>query len=304
MFTGSYKPIKIEPTVDTENGKANEAETTGTLSSYMAFLNYIGGDLKVEKLPEPSEPTYMPPRASLIFSSFINNPYEFVIFLEACIHTFDKYQGNSNDKKDLLITLFERYLSLAKSDPENATEWLKKANALIAQYPKLLDRLSVLLLSHINGFQEGEKFSQQQSGFEESLFQSAQIVGDINECFNIVKTYGDAKPALFMMLLRYMVSLKTVFNKTTQKDMSYVLRNIQTHRLATPIEVVRILSSKDFTTLGLVKDYLIEYLDEQSQEISNNEKLIQSYESESTKNTLKLNELKSEQQVLYVPLET
>ncbi|RLV84520.1 E3 ubiquitin-protein ligase PEP5 [Meyerozyma sp. JA9] len=294
VFTGSYKPIKIEPTVDTENGKGAEAENTGTLSSYMAFLNYIGGDSKVEKLPEPSEPTYMPPRASLIFSSFINNPYEFVIFLEACIHTFDKYQGNSNDKKDLLITLFERYLSLAKADPQNASEWSKKANALLGQYPKLLDRSSVLLLSHINGFQEGEKFSQQQSGFEESLFQSAQIVGDIDECFSIVKTYGDAKPALFMMLLRYMVSSKTVFNKTTQKDMSYVLQNIQKHRLATPIEVVRILSSKDFTTLGLVKDYLIEYLDEQSQEISNNEKLIQSYESESTKNTLKLNELKSQ----------
>lgn len=294
VFTGTYKPIKNVPTADSDANGLNELHNSGTLSSYMAFLNYLGGDLKVENLPEPTEPTYLPPRASLIFSSFMNNPYEFVIFLEACIHTFDKYQGNSNDKKELLITLFERYLSLEKLDPENTTEWMNKANALLQQYPKLLDRLSVLLLSHINGFQDGEKFSQQQNGFEESLFQSAQIVGDTEECFNIVRKYGESKPMLYMLVFRYMVSLETVFSKITQKDMTFILQNIQKHRLATPVEVVRILSSQDFTTLGLVKDYLIDYLDQQSQEISNNEKLIQSYESESTKYTLKLNELKTQ----------
>lgn len=293
VFTGVYLPVETEPTVH-EEVTDHSAENSGTLSSYLAFMNYLGSDVKEGALPEPAQPTYMPPRANMIFPSFVDNPYEFVIFLEAYIHTFEKYEGNKSDKKEVLHTLFERYLAMAKEDTDNSSDWRKKASSLLAQYPESMDRLSVLLLSHINGFQDGEKYSRGQQDFEDDLLRGGQASGDIAECINVVRQYGKSRPALYMMLLRYMVSLKTVFDKTTQKDMAYVLQNIQKHRIATPIEVVRILSSKDFTTLGLVKDYLIEYLDEQSQEISNSEKLIQSYESESTKNALKLNELKTQ----------
>lgn len=306
VFTGKYipreqpdGPVNLKTRVlDTTN--INSDEVAFPLNSYKAFLAYIAGSSSDKADSEESsvatnphsEPTYLPPKPSLIFPSYINNPNEFVIFLEACIETFEKYQGNINDKKDLLITLLEMYLSLSKSNSEK-NSWLSKAKELVRTYSSLLNKSSLLLISHIYDFKEGEIAAKQQSGFEESLFRTSQSSGDVEGCFEIVRKYGESKPELYKQTLKFVVSKKEIFDKVDAKDIQFILSRIKALKLATPLEVIQILSATEFATIGLIKDYLIEYIDTQKQEISNNVKLIQSYEKESTKNTHKLTELTS-----------
>lgn len=307
VFTGKYVPNDrsnaLAPTQAQNNGEENGEEDHGMmfpLNNYKSFMAYLSGKDEDEGDGDDStlaskhlEPTYLPPRPSLIFASFINNPNEFVIFLEACIETFDKYQGNINDKLELLITLYEMYLSLSKKLVESQDEWLGKAKALIDQYSELLDKSQLLLISHIYDFKEGELISEKQSGYEESIFRSAQLNGDINRCFEIVKAHGDDKPELYKLLLRFVISKEEIFAKGDDKQFKFIINKLKDLKLASPLELIQILSTTEFTTIGLIRDYLIDIIDTSNQEINNNEKLVEFYEKESIKNSHKITELKT-----------
>lgn len=308
VFTGNYVPIENakEPAVDKSEEinekKHEEDQSSFPLDSYRSFLAYIKGSSGSDDESEGSltktlhlvnRPTYLPPRPSIIYSSFVNNPNEFVIFLEACIEALDKYQGNLNDKRNLLMTLYEMYLSLASEQSEEAAkrEWTDKASELLKHHVSLLDRSALLIISHIYNFKEGEIIAKEESGFEKSLFTVSQSLGDVDECIHIVYKYGESQPELYKMMLKYAVSKKEIFDRLNKKDFDFVLNQIKIKKLVTPLEIVQILSGNDFTTLGLVKDYLIDFIDEQKTEISNNVLLATYYENESTKNTHKLAEL-------------
>lgn len=72
---------------------------------------------------------YDVPRPRTAFSSFVDHPDQFIIFLEACLKG-----GNTDekDKVDLNTTLFEVYLEIAasKTGPQKR-DWEAKAKALI-----------------------------------------------------------------------------------------------------------------------------------------------------------------------------
>lgn len=299
VFTGTYKREDhyIGDVNDNGNDSKDDALASFPINSYKNFLAYISGTLS-EQETEPAsdeqsnDPTYLPPRPSLIFLSFINNSNEFVVFLEACIETFDKYQGNINDKKDLLITLYEVYLSLAKKDADNEKEWSNKAQTLIQDYPDFLEESSLLLISHIYDFKPGQSIASAK-GFEESLFRSCQLSGDVDGCFEIVNKFGSLKPELYKLLLRFIISSENIYNKVSSKDFRIVLTKIKDLKLATPLEIIQILGTTEFTTIGVIRDFLIDTIDVNNQEIHNNEKLIEVYEKESIKHNQELSELMS-----------
>ncbi|KAK6463205.1 hypothetical protein DFJ63DRAFT_109199 [Scheffersomyces coipomensis] len=310
VFTGHYKPSEESfiPFED-QNGaeiheeivEKKEEESSGTINNYRSFLHYLAGlSLAEDVTADPKElqtngdPTYLPPKPSLIYPSFISRPNEFVIFLEACVEAFEKYQGNLNDKKDLLTTLLEMYLSLHKTKDDD-DQWLEKAKELIGINSSLFDSSSLLLISHIYDFREGETMSKEQAGVEESLFRSYEISGDVNGCLEVVKKYGDSKPDLYKMWLKFIISTQEVFQQVSSSDFRFILTKIVDKRLMNPLEIIQVLTENqnDYVTLGLIKDFLIDYFDSQNKEISNNSKLIEYYESESTKNSHKLTELLS-----------
>ncbi|ABN65519.2 predicted protein [Scheffersomyces stipitis CBS 6054] len=310
VFTGKYipngdhtEPFSAEISSKKEE-KSEETEAPSTLNNYRAFLNYLSGnstdDIKSNNSNELSveiqEPTYLPPRPSLIFPSFINHPNQFVIFLEACIESFDKYQGNMNDKKDLLITLLEMYLSLSKESKTNSAEeeWKNKARILLQENSSLLNNSSLLLLSNIYDFQEGEALAKEKAGHEESLLHSYQLSGDISGCFDLLRKYGEKKPEMYKLMLKFVVSKKEIFERINPLEFRFLFDTISSRKLMNPLEILQILTenpANDFITLGLIKDYLIDYFDNQNKEISNNTKLIGFYEGESTKSSHKLTEL-------------
>lgn len=325
VFTGKYQPN--EPNAKyvfdvSNNGNTStmnqpqknsekeslEREKSVDISNYRAFLNYLSLQLEETdnsdnhtesktsqenpSLLSNKEPTYLPPKPNLIYASFTNHPKEFVIFLEASLEAFNKYDGNIVDKRETLLTLLEIYLSLNKSTGDK--EWLDKAETLTRHYNQLLDNQALLLLSHIYNFKPGEVIAQEKSGNEIDLFMSCQLNQDVEGCFEILEKYGDTKPQLYELMLKFIISSKTIFDQIKYEDIQVILEQIKIYKLLTPIELVDILTENpdnEFITLGLVKDYFIDYFQQQTKEISNNTKLIEKYEQESTKNSFKLSEL-------------
>ncbi|KAI3406642.2 vps11 [Candida oxycetoniae] len=313
VFTGKYKPKETEEAVPNgiKSGHNNheEKESTIELTNYEAFLNYLtlrgGGEegdkgsgevvgdegKKVSTDSENAEPTYLPPKPNLIYSSFTNHINEFVIFLEACIETFDRYQGNIVVKKEVLITLLELYLSLYTTTQKK--EWFDKAQGLSNQYHQLLDNKSLLLLSHIYDFKPGEIKVKEDNGDEESLFMSYQINEDIQGCFKILEKFGETKPSLYKMMLEFVISKKSIFEKVNSDDLQVIIRQIKYYKLFDPLELLDLLTAtnQEYFTFGILRNYLLDVLSNQQQEINNNEKLIEMYEQESVKSSIKISEL-------------
>lgn len=304
VFTGRYKPEKQQDFFSeaSEQSKPTEpeAEPHPTISSYGAFLSYLSGSSEDrKKSDELGEPTYLPPKPSLVFQCFIGHEPEFVVFLEACLETFDKYQGNTNDKQDLLITLFDVYLSMASKEPEQSEQWKAKAADLLRSNGDEMDQSQALLISFMHDFSEGQKIvSESSEDFEESLFQSCQMNDDIEGCLEIVRKHGEKKPILYKSMLKYMGSSKKGIEKLSNKDFHFILEKVKAHRLLYPLEVVATLSANPHANIGMVRDYLIDHFEETQRQLNNNEKLIQSYEHESTKNSLALTELTTNATVL------
>lgn len=305
VFTGKYKPglsfsLLSKDQVKKEHPEEHVTEHKSdhiTVSSYSAFVSYLSGRGKEEEEEQPEEiseePTYLPPRPSLVSPGFINHPAEYVVFLEACVDAFDRYQGSINDRKGLLMTLFEIYLLRSEDQPEKKEEWSNKAKELLENNLALLDKSSVLLVSHIYNFIDGERLiSEQSENFEIGMFRAAQTAGDLQEALLVTRKHGDKKPLLYKLLLKFLVSSEAIFKQTTTKDFRFILEKVKQHKVCAPLEVIQILSSNEFATIGILKDYLIDYVSQTNKDITNNERLIQSYESESDKYTERLVELR------------
>ncbi|CDK26942.1 unnamed protein product [Kuraishia capsulata CBS 1993] len=317
VFTGQYIP---KPSSGFDTGElallsSTEGDTKDTvphpnepengeypvLQSYRAFVSYmgsLGGDNEsVIRTVETVKPTYLPPRPRIIFPSFVKHPNEFVIFLEACVEKYDALGGNEGDKKDILTTLFEMYLTLANSaeseDVEKA-QWEKKAKDLGEREKNSVDPTSILLLSNLHSFNEGEIIARDEPGFEVDLFRSRMASGDINGSLAVLAKYGESDPELYRLALSYIVSEKHIFEAIGEKKFQEVLDKIMQLKLMTPLDVVQTLSMNSAATIGLIKNYLLQYVNSQRQEIQNNEKLAQSYREETARAKLEINRLITE----------
>ncbi|GMM38300.1 tethering complex subunit [Saccharomycopsis crataegensis] len=188
IFTGIYRPTISEEYIHeqfnnlkdgvTEHHHQNSSsindigkdtdDTNLAIQSYNTFVDYISStanntltlmnftDSSSINKEEDQQPTYQPPKPRLVFISFIDNPNEFVVFLEAILENYDKFDRfntNVKDKTDLLITLFEMYLSLANME-NNKQEWEQKAMSLYQKHKTLMDYNTVLLLCHLNDFSD------------------------------------------------------------------------------------------------------------------------------------------------------
>ncbi|KAI5955067.1 vps11 [Candida jiufengensis] len=283
VFTGHYKPKEVEA----NNEEGADIEKNVELTNYKSFLKYLtlnsSEDKEIEEEITTTEPTYLPPKPNLIYSSFTNHPNEFVIFLEACIEAFDKYQGNIMDKKEVLITLLEMYLSIYKTTGNE--EWLEKASDLVTQYQKLLDPKSLLLLSHLYNFEPGEVTVQD----DLQTIESFQVEGNLEKCLVFLNSRGGERPELYKSMLEYIISSKEIYKQVNLNDLKLIIKNAQME----PLDLLNLLTSdgKEYIDFQVVKEYLLRFFTVEDQSINNNEKLIDFYQKESIKSSYRLTEL-------------
>lgn len=298
VFTGNYEPqesTSLFENLEDSVQKQGDSEKQAVRSSYNSFKEYLSkfdsqnSQLRLES-PDSPKPTYLPPRPSVVFTCFINHPVEFVIFLEACYATYESYQGVSDEKRILANTLYEMYFSISVEEPSNASEWRQKAHEFGKQEIRFIDESRALLVSQIYGSDMISNLLES-SHYEENSFRAAQKARDYARAIQIVRKFGELKPKLYRMMLQFIVSSNRVFQKAPLADLKFVMEQVVKHKLATTQELIKILSSNELATIGLVRDLLINELDTAKTEINNNNKLIESYERESTVNGAKLSEL-------------
>lgn len=289
LFTGKYVPEDISAN-ESEASKVEDENylTRPVLQSYRAFVNYMSSTTTAVDESEDLKPvdyikpTYQPPRPRLIFSSFVDHPNEFVIFLEACLEAYDEYDGNLKDKKDILSTLFEMYLSLANKPDISSSEkkeWEDKALELGKQSKEEIDSNNVLLLSYLDNFKEGQTLTEQQQGHEIDMFRASVASGDIKTAIQILYKYGDKEKELYPLALTFFTSSKEVLEQVGP-EFDYVLNKIREEKLMAPLQVVQALSVNSVATVGLVKSYLIDIIIKEKTDIENNKKLVESYRKE------------------------
>lgn len=77
--------------------------------------------------------SYKPPRPRTAFSSFVEHPKEFIIFLERVLENAEGGTMNESDRVDIYTTLFEIYLQRAndEDEKEEKEKWEAKAKKII-----------------------------------------------------------------------------------------------------------------------------------------------------------------------------
>lgn len=143
-YTGQYRPKKDQPLplAATQGGTS----ALPSLSSFIPLayrqppltstpatvgnqsITSTGVEISEAETPDIG-PDYKIPKPRTVFSSFVDHPEEFIVFLEACT----KQQHIEEDEKiDLYTTLFEMYLDAASNQyGTEKAEWEAKAKKLI-----------------------------------------------------------------------------------------------------------------------------------------------------------------------------
>ncbi|ANB11170.1 tethering complex subunit PEP5 [Sugiyamaella lignohabitans] len=297
LFTGKFSPTETELDINARREiqpqtfeGSSDSITAPVLQSYRALVNYMSnvgsnapvGSDDASHVNGRSIPTYQPPRPRLIFSSFIDHPNEFVIFLEECLESYDKFEANEKDRADLLSTLFEMYLTLSRKATDHDTRhgWESKARSLAMTSKTHIDHNTILLLSHLASYHDGKLLAwDAREGYEVDLFRACIASGNVQEAIEILHKYGEHEHELFPLALNFFISSPSVLEEAGE-EFDYVLKKIKEEQIMTPLQVIQTISVNSVATIGHIRQYLVDIIDAEKQDIDRHTKLAESYRSE------------------------
>jgi hypothetical protein len=314
-FTGKFRPRKdtiLSPTPTTPQagygaGAVNAVQNlrdllplpymnTSAVASPPAQGNIVPtiSDTQVVTIAEPSlAPQYTPPRPRTAFSSFVDQPDVFIVFLEACLKEKDLKEG---DKTDLYTTLFEMYLHKSNEKKgANRDEWEAKAKKLIEGKDIPIDTSNVLLLSHLSDFRDGTILVREQAGLRFDIFRSYTSAKDTKGAIRALRKYGPEEPQLYPAALAYFTSEPRILEEAGD-ELDAVLKKIDEDGLMAPLQVIQTLSTNAVATMGMVKTYLQQTIERERKEIASNRRLITSYRNETLEKRKEISDLASKPQ--------
>ncbi|KAF8477095.1 hypothetical protein BDZ91DRAFT_708666 [Kalaharituber pfeilii] len=318
-YTGRYIPKK--PVTKTEGNQAPSVTSGGGggLAQYTSFLPQIPyrpsafsaattavqanapaptlgtstpvSDGAGSQIAEPDAPKYTPPQPRTAFSSFVDNPLEFIEFLESLLQK--ESEQKQIDKVDIYTTLFEMYLGRAGDSQTKLEkdEWEAKAKRIIQSKENLIDTSNILLLSYLSSFNDGTVLVREKQGLLFDIFRSCTSAGDTQGALQALRKYGAEEPQLYTAALAYFTSSPKVLHEVGEEELKNVLKKIDELGLMKPLQVVQTLSVNAVATVGMVKKYLGETIEKERKEIQTNRRLIESYKQETESKKKEIAEL-------------
>ncbi|KAK3304676.1 uncharacterized protein B0T15DRAFT_400127 [Chaetomium strumarium] len=300
-YTGRYSPRvdppaqKVQPTTNGGFvvGAANAVQNLSNLlplplsTQQQAATKATIDDLTAES--ETAAPEYTPPRPRTAFSSFIDHPDEFIVFLEACLNDEHRSEG---DKSDIYTTLFEMYLHKSnekRGDDEHREEWEQRAKALInsknqgtatSSTKTPIENSNVLLLSHLSDFRDGTTLVKEQSGLLFDIFRSYTSAKDTRGAIKALRKYGPEEPQLYPAALAYLTSDARILEEAGKDELAAILERIDRDGLMAPLQVVQTLSKNAVASMGMLKPYLANRIERERKEIAENKRLAAQFRSE------------------------
>ncbi|CDO95948.1 unnamed protein product [Kluyveromyces dobzhanskii CBS 2104] len=319
LFIGKYQPTNYDAVAENVASHGHETDKLKNdpvvFYNYRSFFEYMlpSSDSNEKSLTlESSQPTYHPPKPSLIFPSFVQKPFQFVVFLEACLESYKRFQGYDQDRQDILTTLYDIYLSLSDDDiDERKAAWKGKAAAVLAETEKSsirqsnekpLDSSLMLLISHMHDMnpftissireEEQESNSMMSHVSLPDVFRSLCLTNDPHACLSFLQKYGDRENDLYRIAVPYFISSKQVYEEIGGEPFfkKEVLEKVLDLDLMTPLDIVQTLSSTNVVKYGAIKEFLVNHLQNENAEIKKNELLVNSYEKELEMKVIKLKE--------------
>ncbi|KAJ3498405.1 hypothetical protein NLG97_g1152 [Lecanicillium saksenae] len=313
-YTGRYKPKRTPIAVVESAGQSSNAFTSGAASAVQNLSNlftlpYISpasandtpGSTKpnIEALPFNEDdyppPKYTVPEPRTAFSSFIDHPDEFIIFLEACL---EESNIRTPDQTDLYTTLFEMYLYKAgEKKGMHREEWEAKAKRLIEGEHVPMESSNVLLLSHLSNFKDGTVLVKEQAGLLSDIFRSYTSARDTQGAMKALRKYGPEEPQLYPAALTYLTSDPKILEEAGQDELAGILTKIDKDGLMAPLQVIQTLVGRSagggFATMGMVKPYLQETITRERRQISSNRHRIKTLRTDTEKRRVEIEELNS-----------
>ncbi|AEO71808.1 uncharacterized protein THITE_2148406 [Thermothielavioides terrestris NRRL 8126] len=309
-YTGKFCPRTDAPTASTQPtanggfvaGAATAVQNLGHLlplpymnpssvtSQQQANGKPTAGEEAVKQ--EVAAPKYSPPRPRTAFSSFIDHPDEFIVFLEACLGDAGLSEA---DRKDICTTLFEMYLHKSnekKGDDQHREEWEQRAKALIdskaagttaaaAASKPPIENSNVLLLSHLSDFRDGTTLVKEQSGLLFDIFRSYTSAKDTRGALKALRKYGPEEPQLYPAALAYLTSDARVLEEAGPAELAAVLERIERDGLLAPLQVVQALAQGGgVARMGMLKPYLARRIERERREIAENRRLAAQFRAE------------------------
>lgn len=293
--SGAATPAAAAASAAEDPKAVTSTASTPTSSSETAAATQVASQLSY-KLPKPRS----------AFSSFIDHPDEFIVFLEACLK--EKGALSDTDRTDLYTTLFEMYLqkSAEKKGEEHREAWEAKAKALITQQAGgdadvvdgdgaavPIERANVLLLSHLSNFRDGTTLVKEQAGLLFDIFRSYTSAKDTRGALKALHKYGPEEPQLYTAALSYLTSSARVLDEAGPDELSAVLQRIHRDGLMAPLQVVQTLSQNPVATMGMLKPYLQETIERERREIAANQRRITSFRQETEQRRVELADLEA-----------
>ncbi|KAF4119495.1 vacuolar protein sorting-associated protein 11 [Geosmithia morbida] len=319
-YTSNYKPRRTAvPTTTTATSGGSPSESAGFAAGAASAVQNLSNLLSMSTPtngtpnngPRPtmpdggvvpdedsvSGPKYTPPPPRTAFSSFIDHPDEFIVFLEACLEDDGLKDAH---RTDLYTTLFEMYLFKSRQKgPQNKEEWEAKAKKLIEGEHVPMESSDVLLLSHLSNFGDGTVLVREQAGLLLDIFRSYTSAKDTRGALKALAKYGPEEPQLYPAALTYLTSDPRVLEEAGQDELAAILDRIDRDGLMAPLQVIQTLAGHrggangGVATMGMVKPYLEGTITRQRREIASNQQRTAGLRTDSEKRRAELAELTS-----------
>lgn len=318
VFTGNYTPIEFSPKIERVKLHEQQPDLKKIFYSYRTFFEYMNQAIgpngsNVSAINISDVPTYHPPKPSLIFSAFIKRPFQFVVFLEACLESYKRYDGFKEDMQVILTTLYDLYLTLAMEDEVERQEgWRKKAQNVLNESSKLieantsnsstksldveksLDPSLMMLISHMNNVNGSYCIGDKKIYHDIPLdnpgdlnnvvdsFRSLALTSDTRSCMTYFEKYKETDRTLYKVALKYFISSPDIYKEfggdSALKD--NFLDVIISKKLMSMLDLISLLSTSSVVTFGLIQDMLLKQAKETEEDLVKSELLIESYEKE------------------------
>uniref|UniRef100_A0A3B3RJX0 Vacuolar protein sorting-associated protein 11 homolog n=1 Tax=Paramormyrops kingsleyae TaxID=1676925 RepID=A0A3B3RJX0_9TELE len=214
---------------------------------------------------------------------FANNPRELRAFLE---HMIEVDPLSSQGVYDTLLEL--RLQDWAhEQDVEKKKVLQEAALSLLKSDNTVFDK--ALVLCQMHNFKEGVLYLYEKGKLYQQIMHYHMQNEEYGQVVEACKRYGEQEACLWEQALGYFARKE----EDCKPYISEVLQHIERHNLMPPLLVVQTLAHNSTATLSVIKDYLINKLQRESQQIEDDERKIGQYQQETTQLRSEIQELRT-----------
>ncbi|XP_004856813.1 vacuolar protein sorting-associated protein 11 homolog isoform X1 [Heterocephalus glaber] len=216
---------------------------------------------------------------------FANNPRELKAFLE---HMSEVQPDSPQGIYDTLLEL--RLQNWAHEKDPQVKEKLHAETISLLKSGRFCDVFDkALVLCQMHDFQDGVLYLYEQGKLFQQIMHYHMQHEQYRQVIAVCERHGEQDPSLWEQALSYFARKE----EDCKEYVAAVLKHIENKNLMPPLLVVQTLAHNSTATLSVIRDYLVQKLQKQSQQIAQDELRVQRYREETTHIRQEIQELKA-----------